>query len=229
MEPAIDYLSLMKKMTDVVAHDIRNPLNNILLSTAQFKMEALPDKEDTAFYIDIIERNCDRIHTLLSEITSVLHQQGLNPGTFDLTEVLAELLEEQKERIALRGINLETSLKDVVVAHFDRDKVKAAFLCLLDNALEASEKGGTVKISALSDDTYAYIAIADQGAGIPETVMPFIYAPFFTTRQRNKGLGLSIVKNVLDAHGGHAVIESTAQGTTFTVHLPLKAQEQASS
>src|SRR6478752_1953480 len=103
-ETAPDYNRLMTQMVDVIAHDIRNPLNNILLSTAQFKLETLPDKEDTAFYIDIIERSCDRVNSLLEEIIGIIHQPGLQPDTFDITELVKELVNENEERLELKDI-----------------------------------------------------------------------------------------------------------------------------
>lgn len=226
MEQTVDYLRLMQKMTDVVAHDIRNPLNNILLSTAQFKMDILPDKEDTAFYVDIIERNCDRIHALLAEISGVLHLQGLNPGTFDVTELVLELLEEQKERMELKEIGWETGLKEVVVAHFDRDKLKAALSCVLENALEASAAGQKIVVAVREDREQAIVLIRDAGPGIEAAIRPFIFAPFFTTKTRNKGLGLTLVKNVLDAHSGQVQLDTGPEGSSFTLSFPLKMQVQ---
>ncbi|WP_162902870.1 sensor histidine kinase [Taibaiella koreensis] len=215
-----DYMRLMQKMTDVIAHDVRNPLNNILLSTAQFKLDSLPDKEDTAFYVDIIERNCDRIHALLAEITAVIHMQGLTPGTFDLTEMIRELLEEQSERLELKQITCMPSLNEVIVSRFDREKLKSALGKLLDNALEAMNGGGILKVAASEQDDEICLLVGDSGEGIPPEVLPHIFAPFFTTRERNRGLGLAWVKNIIEAHQGRVAVETGTDGSRFMLFLP---------
>jgi len=224
-EHATDYMRLMQKMTDVIAHDIRNPLNNILLSTAQFKLEQLPDKEDTAFYVDIIERNCDRIHTLLAEIAGVIHQQGLTPDTFDITEMIKELMEEQAERLSLKQVVCETAINEVIICRFDREKMKSALAGLVDNALDAMSSGGTLQIEASEKGEEISILVGDSGEGISPEILPHIFAPFFTTRQRHRGLGLSWVKNVMDAHQGRVAVETGKTGSRFTLHFPQALPE----
>lgn len=215
-----DYLKLMTKMVDVIAHDIRNPLNNILLSTAQFKLETLPDKEDTAFYVDIIERSCDRVSGLLEEIIGVIHQPGLHPGTFDLAELLQELVQENEERLEGKDMKFDASLKTVVIARFDRDMLKRALLRIIDNAVDVSAKGGIISISVRETEDDVLIGIADEGEGIPPEIQPHIFAPFFTTRERQKGLGLTIAYNIIHAHQGKIDIRSSVDGTTVMVALP---------
>ncbi|RYY18817.1 MAG: HAMP domain-containing histidine kinase [Chitinophagaceae bacterium] len=217
----MDYRRLMTKMVNVIAHDVRNPLNNILLSTAQFKGESLPDKEDTAFYIDIIERSCDRVNSLLEEIIGIIHPPGLNPDTFDLTEVVKELLQENEDRLELKEVKVVPTLNEVVVAHFDRAMVKQALFHVLENAIDASGKGMSIAVSVQQDGDTAKIIIADEGGGINEDTMPHIYAPFYTSKERHKGLGLALADNVIAAHLGSMRHTNTEKGTEVVVSMPL--------
>lgn len=219
-----DYIALMQKMADVVSHEIRNPLNNILLSTAQFKLDMPPDKEDTAFYIDIIERNCDRIRVVLTDIMSVIHHQGLRPDVFDITELVKEVLEEKSERFELRKIKCIASLNEVVVTRFDRALMKPVLDHLLENALDAISGGGTVHIDLREEDSAIKLQVRDSGEGIDSGVLPHIFAPFFTTRERHKGLGLALVKNVMDAHLGKIEVATGAGGSCFTLCLPRQLE-----
>lgn len=222
-ENDVDYRRLMTKMVDVIAHDVRNPLNNILLSTAQFKLETLPDKEDTAFYIDIIERSCDRVNGLLEEIMNIIHQPGLNPETFDLTEVMKELVQENEERLELKEVTFKASLNEVVIARFDREMLKKALLELIDNAIDVSPKGGTISLNINEEGDRANIVISDQGGGIAPDVKPYIFAPFFTTKDRHRGLGLALVRNVIDAHVGQIQFTNTGTGTAVHLSIPKNA------
>jgi signal transduction histidine kinase len=222
-ENDVDYRRLMTKMVDVIAHDVRNPLNNILLSTAQFKTEALPDKEDTAFYIDIIERNCDRVNSLLEEIINIIHQPGLNPDVFDITEVMKELVQENEERLELKDMKFQTSLNEVVIARFDREMLKKALLQLMDNAIEASAKDGVISLKVYEEGDRAVIIISDQGEGIAADIKPYVFAPFYTTKERNRGLGLTLARNVIEAHVGEIKFADVEQGTEVRLSIPKNA------
>lgn len=222
-ESHTDYLRLMTKMVDVIAHDVRNPLNNILLSTAQFKLETPPDKEDTAFYIDIIERNCDRVNSLLEEIIAVIHQPGLNPDTFDITELLKELIQENEERLELKDITCSAALNEVVIVRFDRDMMKQAIFQVLENAVDASARAAVIAIKVQQEAEQAIIIITDQGGGIPADTLPHIYAPFFTDKERHKGLGLTMARNIISAHQGSITHTSANPGTIVTIRIPVNA------
>jgi signal transduction histidine kinase len=222
-ETAPDYRRLMTKMVDVIAHDVRNPLNNILLSTAQFKLETLPDKEDTAFYIDIIERNCDRVNSLLEEIIAIIHQPGLNPDTFDITELVKELVNESEERLELKDLKFNTSLNEVVIARFDRSMMKEALFQVIDNAVDASEKNQVISIKVFEDGTDVKLIVTDNGTGIPEDIQSHIFAPFYTTKERHKGLGLTLARNVIEAHQGSISLHSSGRGTEVTITIPKNA------
>jgi two-component system, sporulation sensor kinase D len=222
-ETAPDYRRLMTRMVDVISHDIRNPLNNILLSTAQFKLEALPDKEDTAFYIDIIERSCDKVNSLLEEIIAIIHQPGLNPDTFDITELMKELVNENEERLALKDIKVNTSLNEVVVARFDRAMMKQALFNVIDNAVDASGKDQVISLKVFEEGGDVKLIIADKGKGIPKDIQSHIFAPFYTTKERHKGLGLALTRNVIEAHQGSISLHSSEAGTEVTITIPKNA------
>jgi two-component system, sporulation sensor kinase D len=219
-ETAPDYHRLMTQMVDVIAHDVRNPLNNILLSTAQFKLETLPDKEDTAFYIDIIERSCDRVNSLLEEIIGIIHQPGLKPDTFDITELVKELVNENEERLELKDIKFNAALHEVVIAHFDRPMMKQALFQVIDNAVDASEKNQAISIKVFEEGADVKLIVADKGKGIPEDIQSHIFAPFYTTRERHKGLGLTLARNVIEAHQGSILLNSSGAGTEVIITIP---------
>lgn len=222
-ETAPDYRRLMTQMIDVIAHDVRNPLNNILLSTAQFKLEALPDKEDTAFYIDIIERSCDRVNSLLEEIIAIIHPPGLQPDIFDITELMKELVDENEERLELKDLKFNAALHEVVIARFDRPMMKQALIQVIDNAVDTSVKGQVISLKVFEEGADVKLIISDKGKGIPQDIQSHIFAPFYTTKERHKGLGLTLTRNVIDAHQGSISLNSSEAGTEVIISIPKNA------
>lgn len=222
-ETAPDYRRLMTKMVDVIAHDVRNPLNNILLSTAQFKLETLPDKKDIAFYIDIIEHSCDRVDSLLEEIIAIIHQPELHPGTFDIIELMKELVNENEERLRLKDIKLNASLDEVIIARFDRAMMKQAIFNVIDNAIDASGKTQAISLKVFEEGTDVKFIIADKGKGIPKEIQSHIFAPFYTTKELHRGLGLALTRNVIEAHQGSISLHSSGDGTEVIITIPKNA------
>jgi len=213
------YLPLMKKMLDVLAHDIRNPLNNILLSTAQFKMEALPDKDDAEFYIDIIERNCDRVNQLLAELLNSLHAPLLSIHEGDINELLSEVIAEFEDQLSLKNIRYAIKQKASEKVQFDKSSLKTVLKNIIANAIEAMPQGGELELHVMQNKDHTTIDIKDTGTGISEAVLPQIFAPFFTTKERHRGLGLLEARNILDAHKGKIAVEPTEKGTAIRLEL----------
>jgi signal transduction histidine kinase len=116
--------------------------------------------------------------------------------------------------------------------HADPDQMSQVFLNLLINAVHAMPDGGALRISLERADGHAQAVIADTGHGIPKEDLPKIFQPFFTTKEAGKGtgLGLTVVHNIVEEHGGTITVESEpGQGATFTITLPAGKQPAASS
>jgi len=146
---------------------------------------------------------------------------------FDLHELLDRLLRTYKEQADNLGVTVER-IYGPGTGHLNADpaQMEQVFLNLIYNALQAMDGGGTLTVSTRAEDGNIVITLRDTGRGIPETDMPKILQPFFTTKHRGSGLGLPIVKKVSEAHGGSIEIASVVgRGTTVTVSIP---DEQAS-
>lgn len=101
--------------------------------------------------------------------------------------------------------------------------MRQALLNVAQNAVQAMPEGGTLRVSAATSDGHVRVSIADTGPGIPPDVRPRIFEPFYTTRPRGTGLGLAVVKRIVDGHGGGIVVASeVGVGTTFSLDLPLE-------
>ncbi|HNO09409.1 MAG TPA: HAMP domain-containing sensor histidine kinase, partial [bacterium] len=120
-----------------------------------------------------------------------------------------------------KQITMQTSIPDGLEFPLDKDKVCRVFYNILTNACDAMGNMGQIKISAAVEKNELVIRISDTGPGIPEDVLPQIFKPFVTTKKHGTGLGLPIVKSIVEAHGGKVQIETRiGSGTTFIFTFP---------
>jgi signal transduction histidine kinase len=212
-------------LTAGVAHELNNPLNNIML-TAHTLMEEFKDIDDNEkldMVKDIIgetDRSRSIVHNLLDftrESQSVM--EPLNLGR--LAEETTKLAVNQaKVRGVPIHIQIERHLPDIIG---DRHQLKQVFLNLVLNALDAVGSDGKIHVRVESRKPNLVIAqVEDNGSGISADVLPHIFDPFFTTKPVGKGtgLGLSVSHGIIAKHGGRISVESTPGRTIFTVTLP---------
>jgi signal transduction histidine kinase len=134
-----------------------------------------------------------------------------------------ELVNESEERLELKDLKFNTSLNEVVIARFDRSMMKEALFQVIDNAVDASEKNQVISIKVFEDGTDVKLIVTDNGTGIPEDIQSHIFAPFYTTKERHKGLGLTLARNVIEAHQGSISLHSSGRGTEVTITIPKNA------
>ena len=218
-----DRLSTLGKFSSLILHDIRNPLS-ILRSMAE--MIILNSTET-----DKVERNARRIITeadRLNQIASEMldYSRGeirLNMSIVDLESFFNRLLEAVEEKLQARDIKIVTEIKFTQPIIMDEQRMFRVFYNLVDNARKAMPQGGTFKIRAFKADQTLKVEVSDTGVGMDHTVQRKIFDPFFSySDEGGTGLGMSIVKSVIEAHNGTLFLSSKPNGgTTFRVTLPL--------
>lgn len=217
------YFSLMQKMVKIVGHDVRNPLNNILLATAQFKLESLPDAEETVMYVDIIERSCDRINNLMSEIAEPLSEQALNTVPISLKDLVEIVAQEFRDQMELYDIRWQLNDGYGGLLLLDEERMRSAIGQIIENAIESMKGGGQLNATiGITNDGWQRLLIRDTGSGIDKEHITKVFYPFYTTKERKKGLGLSLAKKIIDAHGGRIEIKSEEHaGTEIAIYFPI--------
>ena len=122
----------------------------------------------------------------------------------------------------MREIKLFKKIGDGTVVKVDRAKFYTAVYQVIKNACDVSQEGGVVYLSTELTDRWMILNIRDEGPGIPEEIQNKIFEPFFTEgNEAGEGLGLVLAKNILDAHEGKISFESSAEGATFIISLPV--------
>jgi signal transduction histidine kinase len=141
-----------------------------------------------------------------------------------LEEIIEKNIGFLASQIEARGITVhkryQNSLPDVMA---DADMLYQSFLNLFINAMQAMPQGGNIDIDLQAADGIVSVRLEDEGPGIPESVMGKIWDPFFTTKEQGTGLGLGIVKNIIESHGGSIQIQNRqTHGARVTVELPVQ-------
>ncbi len=215
-------------LTAGIAHELNNPLNNIIL-TAEMLKESYGElsQEDCEDMINDLVTQGERAYQVVKNLLDFARESETQIQQIYVDRLLDDTIQLAKNQIRLSKINLEVTIdKSLQSINGDRNLLTQVFLNLLLNAIDALQQNGTLSIKVLKEKRTGFITIqiADTGCGIPEHHIRSIFNPFFTTKPSSKGtgLGLSVSKGIIEKHGGSIEVESKVNvGTTFTVHLQI--------
>jgi len=219
------------KMAAKVAHEIRNPLSSISLNAELLQDEignyAGVDTEEAMTLLKAISAEIDRVTSLTEEYLQFSRLPESRPVRGNLHHVLEELVEFLSHELQHKKIEFEYQVQDNLPAlHFDRVQIRRALLNIIRNAIEAMPKGGKLKLWTEQKKHQVVIHVADTGSGIPDDVIEKIFDPFFTTKDFGTGLGLAVVQQIIDEHGGQISCRTrVGAGTTFSIILFLDETE----
>ncbi len=218
-------LAATGRLVRTLAHEVRNPLNNIMLSTEQLQQDGSV-QEQGDLYLNIIQRNAQRISGLINELLNTSKPSEVVPEDRLLQGILDDVVGASIDRITLKKLNLEVNYpEEPVIIKADSEKLKLALLNIVINAVEAMEEGkGMLRVDMQLLRQTVLLRISDNGCGIPEENLSRLFEPYFTQKRNGMGLGLAFTLNILQAHKATIdVISGEATGTTFTITFPLAA------
>jgi PAS domain S-box-containing protein len=215
-------LTISGKIARTLAHEVRNPLTNINLSTEQ--LEEYIANENFHPYFEIIKRNSKRINDLVTELLENSKPAELKESIIPVRIIFQNTLELAKDRAKLKNIKIETDLHfqdETILA--DESKLTIAFLNIVMNAIEAVETNiGLIRISGSCEDNKCFISIEDNGCGIATDHLAKVFEPYFTSKPNGMGLGLATSQNIIRTHKGTIDVETELnKGTKFKIELNL--------
>lgn len=216
-------LSMTGRIARTIAHEIRNPLTNLNLALENLKDE-LPETETTKTYTEIINRNSNRIETLISDLLKSSKPKELQLELVSVKDLLEDTLLLAKDRINLKNVKLSTFYTtELPRLYVDREKIMIALLNIIINGIEAIDKEqGEMKISTDRMKDTILIIIQDNGIGIAKSELNKLFDPFYTGKPNGTGLGLTSTLNILSSHNATVAVDSTVgAGTTFTLQFKL--------
>ena len=207
-----------------IGHELANPLNGMsltiqLLEQRLRKQSNLLDTQITST-VNRLHTEVSRLSTLLAQFRSLSRREKFDFQRTTVTALVGEAIEIEMPRYAEVGIQLECSFpSNLPTINVDIDKMKQVIFNLTKNAVEAMAGGGKISIKGSTSDDRVVLEISDTGTGIPPGID--IFEPFFTTKPQGTGIGLSIVQQIVRAHGGSISYSSEhGKGTTFVIALP---------
>ena len=224
---SIEKFASSSRIARAIAHDVRNPLTNISLATEQLK-QTNPQNSDTNLLLGMIDRNVSRINQILSDLLYATTIENLEYAPADINQLLNETLYLAQTRIELNHIKVDRNFdKNVCVVFVDKEKIKLAFLNLIVNAVEAMDnKTGILEIKTLTQGDKCVIEFKDNGTGIDAETMQKVFEPYFTSKMKGNGLGLTHTQNIIVNHKGNITVNSKkGHGSTFNVTLNLNHQK----
>jgi signal transduction histidine kinase len=213
-------LAVVGEMAAIMAHEVRTPMG-ILRSSAQLLQRQADLDDRQRELIGFIFSETERLNRL---VTLLLECARPNPPHFmshDLLEIVDSVIALLESRVERAGVTLsrQSDGGDVMLS-CDREQMMQVFLNLILNALSFVGEGGRIRISTHRDEDTLWVSVADDGPGVPPELRQRIFDPFFSRREGGIGLGLTIVQQIVQAHGGTlSVGESTWGGASFNLRF----------
>ncbi|KQU14982.1 MULTISPECIES: two-component system histidine kinase PnpS [unclassified Peribacillus] len=214
-----------------VSHELRTPITSIKGFSETLLDGALKDEKTLKHFLSIILKESDRLQELIQELLNLskMEQQEfvLKTGVVDITNVLGDIQEMLIGKLKEKEVSLEIKASsEPVFIEGESDRIKQVFINLITNALTYTPNGGWVTVNVTENEQTVDIIVQDSGIGIEEKELPRIFERFYRidkARSRDSGgtgIGLAIVKHIIEVHKGKIKVESTpGSGTTFTVTL----------
>ena len=217
-----DRLSAMSGITSGVAHEVKNPLNAILMHMELARMKLAREDYAVESHMDTLSKEILRLDRVVKTFLDFTRPLELNLAEVFVDEFVNEMVQLAKPQAASGGIvvSVEQDAQGVGV-RVDRDLMKQAMLNVVVNAMEAMPGGGELRFASSVQDEQAEIRITDTGPGIPPELREKIFRLYFTTKAGGSGIGLAMTFRVVQLHDGTIDFASEpGKGTTFVLRLP---------
>jgi signal transduction histidine kinase len=209
------------KLTDGIAHELRNPM--VAIGGSVNRLHKLcQGGVDQARYFERIFTNLNRIEGIIKKVEFFAHLPKPFIQKRPLKELIEQAIKPYLPQIRNQGIDVETRLDDVLL-HVDRDLFVTAISILIENALSALAPKGHLVITSTVQDNRCRVDVSDDGSGILAENLSYIFKPFFSTKSDGTGLDLAVLKRIVESHGGDVDVKSKpGEGATFSLRFPLE-------
>jgi len=216
---SIEKFAVTGRIARTIAHEVRNPLTNINLATEHLKSEVTP-AADIDILFDMISRNSNRINELINDLLNSTKASQLNFVKVDINDIVDQSIGFAQDRIDLKIIkvikNYGTNLCQVLV---DIEKINIAFLNIIVNAIEAMDDNkGILTITTEDKNNRCVVTFTDNGKGMDKENLSKLFEPYFTTKDKGNGLGLTNTQNIILSHQANIYADSKeGVGSSFVV------------
>ncbi|HXX00399.1 MAG TPA: ATP-binding protein [Candidatus Acidoferrales bacterium] len=216
-------LSASGRLTRGVAHEVKNPINAIVLHLQLLRNKLAHQEPDTRRHMDIIDSEIRRLDRVVQTLVDFTRPRDLRLEEIDMRRVMEEVAQLAAPDAEQHGVKIERHMPaERLPIKVDMDLMKQAILNVVINGVQAMPRGGVLAISAHREDNLVVAEVRDQGGGIPPDMHDKIFELYFTTKKDGSGIGLAQTYQILQWHYGTVDFESTeGVGTTFRFHIPV--------
>jgi signal transduction histidine kinase len=218
-----DRMAAISRVSSGVAHEVKNPLNAILLHVAVARAKLARGDTDIGQQMEIISREILRLDRVVKTFLDFTRPVELKLSNVAFGDLLREIVELARPQAAARKIGIVVDERaDGAEIRVDRDLLKQAVLNVVVNAIEAMPEGGELRFESAATQESAEIRVSDTGPGIPNDLREKIFRLYFTTKQDGSGIGLAMTFRIVQLHDGTIdFVSEPGKGTTFFIRLPL--------
>ncbi|HVP41950.1 MAG TPA: ATP-binding protein [Terriglobales bacterium] len=221
-------LAAIGRLTSGVAHEVKNPINAIVVHLEVLRQKLHAVDPDTQRHMDVIGAEIQRLDRVVQTLVDFTRPVELRLADHDLRRIVDDVLMLAAPEAERLGVAIERNLAGgPLPVKVDADLLKQAVLNIVINGVQAMPRGGSLTVSVGRHDPEAWIEVRDQGGGIPPDIRDKIFNLYFTTKKAGSGIGLAMTYRVMQLHNGSVEFESRdGEGTTFRLHLPLAAAHE---
>ncbi|KON90166.1 histidine kinase [Sporosarcina globispora] len=218
-------LFVVGELSASVAHEIRNPLTSLKGFVQLMQLE----DEKHQFYYQIMQEELDRINHIVGELLLLAKPQDICFTKADVQKILFNVISLLKTEASMHNVQIEFLLKsDVYTIECEPNQLKQLFINIIKNAIEASSEGCKVTVTLEGEDQQMTILVKDNGCGMSEERLNRIGEPFYSSKEKGTGLGLTVSFKIVQSHNGSIFFNSEkGKGTEAVIKLPVKKQQPA--
>ncbi len=217
-------LATLGQLAAAIAHEVRTPLA-VMRSASQNLAESVGDSNaDAGKSCSFVIAEIDRLTSVVSSLLGFARPLNLRRQPAQVDAIICRTLQLAEADLETKRVSLQQrSAGDLPALAVDADLICQALLGLLANAVQAAGPGGEVQVSASTSEDAVEVAVEDSGPGVPPSLRERIFEPFFTTRPQGTGLGLAVVRQIVEAHGGVMQVgERVGGGARFAMRFPIE-------
>ncbi|HSH85723.1 MAG TPA: sensor histidine kinase [Methylophilus sp.] len=214
-------LAVVGEMAAAMSHEVRTPLG-IMRSSADVLKREPELSEDGREVLGFIISETERLDKLVTTLIDSARPRLPSKTPLELQSHLQHVCDMLQKQAQAKHIQLSLNATEPVITHVDQDQMTQVMVNLMMNAIQILPEHGQVMVSLFHDQQYAYISVADNGPGVPQAQQTHLFEAFFTQRAGGVGLGLAVVKQIIEGHGGTITYSaSPSQGAQFNIALPF--------
>jgi len=217
------------QMASTVAHEIRNPLNTLGMITQRLPREfSVPEEQKEEFndLLGLLQSESERVNRVITEFLNLGRPVVLNKTRVNLAEAMRDALLAVQIRAENEGLFLKIDNRCDRTVELDLDRFQQILGNLVGNALDAIAKDGRITVTSQCDNEQVVIAISDNGPGIEREAIEHVLKPFVSFKSKGTGLGLPLVKRLVEAHGGRfELVSNPSQGTVARFTIPIQQNQ----